>query len=45
LALRQSLRLKAKRDIFAAPIGEARRIRSDNNKIFVDFLYLPRFAY
>jgi hypothetical protein len=29
--------LKAKRGAFAAPIGEARRIRSANNKIFADF--------
>jgi hypothetical protein len=37
LVLRQSLRLKAKRGAFAAPIGEAQRIRSAKNKIFADF--------
>jgi hypothetical protein len=32
LALRRSLRLKAKQGAFAAPIGEARRICSANKK-------------
>jgi hypothetical protein len=45
LAIRQFLRLKAKQGAFAVPIGEARQIRSANNKLFADFLYSPRFAY
>jgi hypothetical protein len=36
--------LKGKAGAFAAPIGEARRIRSANNKIFADFSYSLRFA-
>jgi hypothetical protein len=45
LALRRFLRLKAKRGAFAAPLGEARRIRSAYYKIFADFSFSPHFAY
>ncbi len=45
IALRRFLRFKAKQGAFAAPIGEARRIHSVNNKIFTDFSYSPRSAY
>jgi hypothetical protein len=45
LALHRSLRLKAKQGAFAAPIGEARQIRSANKKFSRFFFYSLRFAY
>jgi hypothetical protein len=45
LALRRHLRLKAKRGAFAAPIGEAQRIRSANKKFSQIFFRSLRFAY
>jgi hypothetical protein len=44
LALRRSLRLKAKRCAFAAPKGEARRIRSANKKFSRIFAALRLLA-
>jgi hypothetical protein len=45
LALRRSLRLKAKWGTFAALIGEARQIRGANERFSRIFFYSLRFAY